>query len=674
MKFCTLCRRAAVAGMRCSHDGSPLSELAVPELAGAIPRYRVVEVAAQGDTGTVYRAQEAQSGRTVGLKLVSRELGANPSVMDRVRRETKNMIKLANPHVARVLECGELEGQFFVVREWLDGHPLSVIMGREGPMSITRAAAIAHQLCTALDLVHRIGLVHRDLKPNHVFLSEAPDSTVAKLIDTAIAAPLRGRSRSREVAGTAAYIAPEQAEGKLVSFRSDLYSLGALLFHMLVGRPPYEGTEAEMVDQHLSAPPPAADQFRPDVPPPLARLIETLMARQPASRPFSAATVHRELEQVAPDCTGPIGSLVQPAVPAPVAPVGGMGSDMGMAATMFGTEGIDAEAVRAAVAQTAAVPAIRPAGAAVAQTVAAPAIRPVGAAEAQTLAVSAVTTPSAPAAQMIPGVATPPPSVATPLAEAATPLPSAATPLPAAGPVAGSGPGGGLQQRTILGMPGLPQAELARLQGGPQTSPSSPTPGPAAGGDDFGEYGSAPTVAANALPAPPPSGPPREEVYAPTMAAEGLGSPEVPRPPVSAGAAMGGGVPGAPVPMAGQGQTAPGWGASAPAGVPAQSFSHGGGGPGFAGGPPAQVMAQPAAPETGWSSTTKLLVAALIAVLFMVVVAAVVVGALVCSSARHTEVPHAQEPRVVLAVSSGTQGECSPTVRPSPPENSWNGA
>jgi serine/threonine-protein kinase len=314
MKFCTLCRRSAPAGATiCSFDGHPLTgDVPIEPGTGVmVAGYRILDVVANGSTGTVFRAEDSSSGSRVALKLLSRELCATASVMHRVRRETKNAIKLANPNVARVLDCGDHDGRFFIVREWLEGHPLSVALKEEGPLPIDRASAIAHQICSALGLIHRVGLVHRDLKPNHVFIGHGPDAQdpMVKLIDIGVAARVDESQASRDIFGTAEYLSPEQAEGKLVSFRSDLYSLGCVLHEMLAGVPVFSGTPQELRSLHQSAAPQDLLSIRGDVPAPLAQLVTKLLSKQASARPFSAAMVQRELERVVPACKSPLAPV-----------------------------------------------------------------------------------------------------------------------------------------------------------------------------------------------------------------------------------------------------------------------------------------------------------------------------------------------------------------------------
>lgn len=361
MRFCTLCRRSVPPGATiCSFDGHPLTgEIVIEPTSGiTVAGYRILDAIAHGESGTVYRAEDGTSGSRVALKLLSQELCSTAAVMHRVRRENKNAIKLANPNVARVLDCGDHDGRFFVVREWLEGHPLSVVLKEEGRLAVDRAGAIAFQICAALGLIHRVGLVHRDLKPNHVFVSnnEQTGEWLVKLIDIGIAAKVTGVETTRDIYGTPTYLSPEQAEGKLVSFRSDLYSLGCILFEMLTGNPVFEGTAQQLKDQHQTTTVPNIATFRDDAPPHLAQLVTKLLAKQASARPFSAAMVQRELERVVPNCKLPLapvmtgrGGVVASAPPPSVSPQPQAGEGLGMADTLF-SGSITADAVQAAAA------------------------------------------------------------------------------------------------------------------------------------------------------------------------------------------------------------------------------------------------------------------------------------------------------------------------------------
>lgn len=444
MRFCTLCRRSVPAGATiCSFDGHPLTgDIAIEPTPGiTVAGYRLIDVVAHGESGTVYRAEDGTSGTRVALKLLSQDLCATAAVMHRVRRETKNAIKLANSNVARVLDCGDHEGRFFVVREWLEGHPLSVVLKEEGRLAIDRTGAVAFQICAALGLIHRVGLVHRDLKPNHVFVAnnEQTGEWVVKLIDIGIAAKVIDVETTRDIYGTPAYLSPEQAEGKLVSFRSDLYSLGCILFEMLSGNPVFTGSSQQLKDQHQTTTVPSISAIREDVPPHLAQLISKLLAKQASARPFSAAMVQRELERVVPNCKLPLapvmtgrGGVVASAPPPSVSPQPQAGEGLGMADTLF-SGSITSDAVQAAVGPADGQSTVRGLG---------PAQQP-GAAQ---------------------------PSVPTP-----APEPQAAIPAPAFIPAPGAQEGDGGSKRTMLGLPVITPAQIEARRVSTEPGGDAPT-------------------------------------------------------------------------------------------------------------------------------------------------------------------------------------------------------
>jgi serine/threonine-protein kinase len=422
MKFCSLCRRAApVEAAVCPHDGSPLVEQGdvAPGPGETIAGYRLLDVVAQGAAGTVYLTADRTSGRKLALKLLTADLCRTASIQ-RIRREARNTVKLSNPHIAGVIECGDHEGRFFIVREWLDGHPLSVAMRSENRMDVARAGAIVGQVCTALVLIHRVGLIHRDLGPSHVFLTSGAAAPTVKLIDIGVAARVAGADGPPDVFGSPRVLSPEAAEGKPINLRSDLYSLGCLLFEMLTGSPVFSGSPEELVAQHASATPPRLRELVPALPPALDQLVAKMLAKQPTARPFNASIVQREIERILVEQKPP---------PAPAAarrgsPTHQREDDLGMIDTLY-DQAFTVEAVRAAVARasepsSAAEPVpLEPTGGAETVFDTAPMPRP-------------PTTPEPAVATPVPSVATPTPAAPAPVPVAPTPVPVVAAPAPAA--------------------------------------------------------------------------------------------------------------------------------------------------------------------------------------------------------------------------------------------------
>jgi TolB-like protein/Tfp pilus assembly protein PilF len=259
-----------------------------------IGRYRVVAPVGGGGMGIVYKAIDERLGRTVALKFLQPRFGPDDSAAERFRHEARTVAALEHPNICTVHEIGETDdGQLYIAMPLYDGHTLQRRIA-DGPLPVDEAVAIAVQVARGLAKAHARGIVHRDVKPSNVFVT---DDGVVKLLDFGIAkladVTLTGAGT---MLGTAAYMSPEQARGEPVDHRSDLWSLGVLLYEMLAGRRAFPGDAASVVLESIQhgRPVPLADH-RPDVPPALARLVETLLAKAPDARPASAQALERAL-------------------------------------------------------------------------------------------------------------------------------------------------------------------------------------------------------------------------------------------------------------------------------------------------------------------------------------------------------------------------------------------
>jgi TolB-like protein len=289
---CPSCGQANLADATvCDRCASPLTA----ELP-SIDRYRVQRLLGEGGRKRVYLAWDTRLDRRVALAVVQTAVvGAEELV--RIRAEARAMARLADhPNVVIVHDTGEQDGQPFIVSEYMAGGDLEGLLEHtpERRLPVRRALQIAEQITRALEYAHDRGIVHRDLKPANVWLT---GDGVAKLGDFGLALGTGLENAGGAVAGTAAYMSPEQALGAPVDARSDLYALGAVLYEMVTGRPPFEADDAlAVVAQHVnSAPePPAALDER--VPQAVSQLILRLLAKSPGDRPPDAATVRRELQ------------------------------------------------------------------------------------------------------------------------------------------------------------------------------------------------------------------------------------------------------------------------------------------------------------------------------------------------------------------------------------------
>ena len=257
-----------------------------------------------GGMGEVWLAEHGLLRRPCAVKFVRPELAASPAAAARFAREVQAVTGLSHVNTVRVYDYGRADdGSFYLVMEYLDGPTLEELVRAEGPLPPARAVHLLRQVCGALAEAHAAGLVHRDIKPGNVIvatLGGRPD--VAKLLDFGLVQDLSAEAdgrltRTGTVLGTPAYMSPEQAAGEsAVDARGDIYSLGAVAFFALTGRPPFQGkTVGQLLAAHRSEPPPSLTDLRPDVPADLAAVVARCLAKDPADRYPSAADLDRAL-------------------------------------------------------------------------------------------------------------------------------------------------------------------------------------------------------------------------------------------------------------------------------------------------------------------------------------------------------------------------------------------
>jgi hypothetical protein len=285
-------------------------------------RYRVTRELGRGGQKVVYLVHDGTLHRDCALSLIKAE-ELRPEDVARLRHEAQALARMgAQPNVVTVFDLGEEAGRPFVVCEYVAGGDLADELARVGgPLPIERVLAIGRDLLRALSYVHERGVVHRDLKPRNVWLSE--DGS-AKLGDfgLALADDQSRLSVEGALAGTPAYAAPEQLEDRAVDGRADLYALGCVLYELCAGRPPFQGTLPAIVSQHLHAAPRPPSAFNPAVEPSLERFVLRLLAKSPDERPRSAKEALAELEQATtpPSAGTPIARPERPEPPPPRKP------------------------------------------------------------------------------------------------------------------------------------------------------------------------------------------------------------------------------------------------------------------------------------------------------------------------------------------------------------------
>jgi WD40 repeat protein/tRNA A-37 threonylcarbamoyl transferase component Bud32 len=257
--------------------------------------YVLLDHLGEGGMGAVFKARNWKLGRTVALKVIRRELLTNAEAVRRFRREMQAVAQLDHPNVVHAYDAEEVGGTFLLVMEYVEGSDLKAVVRRHGPLPARDACGYARQAALGLQHAFERGLVHRDIKPSNLVLAQRPGGPVVKILDFGLARlqegvegtdSRTGLTGSRLALGTADYMAPEQAEdAHRADTRSDLYSLGCTLYHLLAGRPPFPGgTFVQKLRRHEREEPEPIERLRPDLPPGLAVVLRELMAKRPEDR------------------------------------------------------------------------------------------------------------------------------------------------------------------------------------------------------------------------------------------------------------------------------------------------------------------------------------------------------------------------------------------------------
>ena len=259
-------------------------------------RYELTHLVARGGMAQVYRAVDLQLDRPVALKVLFPELSVDKTFVERFRREAQAAANLSHPNIVPVFDWGEDDGVYFIVMEYIDGRSLSTVLRDPQKMPPNQIAQIGAGVAAALAFAHRHGVVHRDVKPGNILIT--PDGEV-KVTDFGIARAMNTEeslTQTGAVMGTAAYFSPEQAEGKTVDARSDIYSLGVVLYEMAVGRPPFTGdSPVAVASKHVRDQPVLPRVANPACPAALEAVIMKAMAKDPAARYGSAEEMRADL-------------------------------------------------------------------------------------------------------------------------------------------------------------------------------------------------------------------------------------------------------------------------------------------------------------------------------------------------------------------------------------------
>ncbi len=294
-----------------------------------VGKYTILDPIGEGGMGMVYRAEHVVLGSTAAVKVLLPQFTRDPVVLERFFTEAKAASSIRHPGITEVFDYGRLGDQAFIAMELLRGDDLTSFLARHGVLSPTVAVEIVKQLLSALDAAHMLGVVHRDVKPDNIYLvrdAAAPGGIRVKVLDFGIAKLVgdqlgsKAKTKGGSILGTPAYMAPEQCRGGAeIDARADLYAVGCILFELLTGRPPFlaEGGGEQMA-MHIYEPPPRLSQLAPEVPVELDALVAKMLTKAPSDRTPSAAWVLAALERVpVPAIEGQLPLGMRAPTPAP---------------------------------------------------------------------------------------------------------------------------------------------------------------------------------------------------------------------------------------------------------------------------------------------------------------------------------------------------------------------
>jgi eukaryotic-like serine/threonine-protein kinase len=504
MKFCPTCKANYPDDANfcpkesCATPTGPQRLHPVPAAASAAPeskaggRFQLGPRLGGGSTGEIYRATDTQTGAQVAYKIVSSDVLPNPAAVARAEREFKQLMRVQSPRIAAVIDCGKTpDERLYVAMELCEGESLDRVL-RAGATPLGHAKNVVAQIGQALLEAQKAGIVHRDVSPKNVLVSPAGD---VKVINFPIAKPLNDKA-----AGVAAYLSPEQVQGKPVDQRSNTYSLACVFYHLLTGEPPFQGTPDMVLDLHLASPPLAPSQRRPEasLTPEVDRVVLKALDKSSSRRHLTLRLFLSEVEGLTP------------APGAPGAQATGKEAPVGFAKTMLfaGGQAEVANLVAKAIASRSGSPAggVPVTAPIVTPAVGNPAVSPVS-----------MTAPTPPGSPAVPTV-TPVRSQPTPVATAATVAAMPTAPDPAASRI-------------------TPRAPMPATNG----SSAAPSQAPARGQMQVDDYGDrvARLTPPPVTPYPPPSAP-QPQTAVPMGAAPGATAP-MPQQPAAGAAAQDGG-------------------------------------------------------------------------------------------------------------------------------------
>jgi serine/threonine-protein kinase len=351
-------------GKFCAKDGTPLvkdTQQKVGDMVGQVlaDRYRIIKLLGEGGMGQVYEAQHVNINKRFAIKLLRPEIVSNPEAVQRFRQEAWSASSIGHDNIIEIDDFATLPtGAVYLAMEYLAGGSLSDRMKKPQPLALGEALNIFAQVSSGLQAAHEKAIIHRDMKPENIFLASKHGHTLVKILDFGIAkvsgAESSSLTRTGAIFGTPHYMSPEQALGKPLDHRSDIYSVGVIMYEVFTGRVPFEAESfMGILTKHITSEPKRPTEIAPDreIPLEIENVILRAMAKEPSDRYASMAELMNDLVSVmhmyAPNYVSPTGS--QPMLPPRSAPMAAHSSQTGrqlpIAPTMVAT-GAQADAIR----------------------------------------------------------------------------------------------------------------------------------------------------------------------------------------------------------------------------------------------------------------------------------------------------------------------------------------
>ncbi len=283
-----------------------------PRIGKVIAGYRIEERIGRGGMGVVYRAEHLNLRRRAAIKIIAPDLAESEGFRERFTREARIAAALQHPNIVTVYDAGEVDGLLYLAMQYIEGSDLAAMLRKEGRLRPFRAVDVCRQVAAALDAAHALGLIHRDVKPANVLI----EGRTAFLTDFGLTKRLDGThtelTRAGDVVGTIHYVAPEQIEGHPVTARSDVYSLGCLLYHCLTGQVPFaRDTDVAVIYAHLSEEPPKLTSLRPELAVGLDAVIAKALDKS-AERRFKSCADLINAARAVLDSVGPLSETSPP--------------------------------------------------------------------------------------------------------------------------------------------------------------------------------------------------------------------------------------------------------------------------------------------------------------------------------------------------------------------------